>query len=124
MHEPIKHEVETLETELARAILEQDVETLDRLISDEATFVTPEGVVLNKAQNLALYTSGELKISTYESSEFVLQAYDATALTNLKTSIVGNLQGRPFTGIYRYTRVYLKTNNQWRIIATQATAIA
>ncbi|MBD2459477.1 nuclear transport factor 2 family protein [Oscillatoria sp. FACHB-1407] len=124
MYELIKHDVETLEAEFTRAIVEQDIETLDRLIAEDAIFVTPQGIVLNKAQNLALYRSGELKISTYESSEFILQAYDATTLTNSKISIVGKLDEKPFTGIYRYTRVYSKTNNQWQIISSQATAIA
>lgn len=121
---PLKHEVELLEAELVRAILHSDVAKLDRLFSKDALFIDPQGNVLSQTQELDLYASDDLTISTYESGEFILRVFDATALVNLKVSIGGKFHGKPFIGIYRYTRTYLQSNGQWRVIAEQATAIA
>ena len=89
MDKPLKHGVELLEAELVRAILHGDVATLDRLFSKDALFIDPQGNVLSQAQELDLYASGDLTISTYESGEFILRVFDSTALVNLKVSIGG-----------------------------------
>jgi Domain of unknown function (DUF4440) len=112
---PLKHDVELLEAELVRAVLCGDVVTLGRLFFEDALLIDPQGNVLSKAQELDLYSSGDLTISTYESGEFILRAFDSTALVNLKVSIGGKLHSKPFIGIYRCTRTYLQKDGQWGI---------
>jgi ketosteroid isomerase-like protein len=123
MTESSKQEIESLEAELAQAMLHNDVVALDRLIVDEAIFTDPQGSVINKAQDLALHQAGILVVTTYEIDDLTSLVLDSTAVTNMKVKVVGTFKNEPFEGIYRYTRTYLKQNEQWRIITAQATAI-
>lgn len=59
-------EIAQLETELAQAMLHNDMATLDRLLSDDLMFTGPDGIVTDKAQDLALHRSGDTVFTTYE----------------------------------------------------------
>lgn len=123
MAESLKQEIESLEAELAQAMLHNDVAALDRLLADEVIFTDPQGGVINKVQDLALHQAGVLVVTTYEVDDLTSLVLDSTAVTNMKVKVVGTFKDEPFEGIYRYTRTYLKQNGQWKIIAAQATAV-
>lgn len=123
MAESSKQEIESLEAELAQAMLHNNVTALDRLLADEVIFTDPQGGVINKAQDLALHRAGVLVVTTYEVDDLTSLVLDSTAVTNMKVKVVGTFKDEPFEGIYRYTRTYLKQNGQWKIIAAQATAV-
>jgi uncharacterized protein Smg (DUF494 family) len=112
MHEPSKEELKTLETELAQAMLQNDVAALERLLSDEVIFTAPHGAVIDKVQDLALHQSDDLMVTTYETDDVIIRVYDSTAITNLKVKVAGLFKGECFFGTYRYTRTYLKKNGQ------------
>ncbi|WP_414546285.1 hypothetical protein [Nostoc sp. CCY0012] len=56
--------------------------------------------------------------------ELIIQDFGSTAITNLKVRVAGLFKGESFSGSYRYTRTYLKRNEQWQFLADQAKAIA
>lgn len=96
MREPVEQELKTLETELAQAMLQNDVAALDRLLSDQVIFTDPQGGVIDKVQDLALHQSGELMVTTYETDDAIIRVYDSTAITNLKVRVVGLFKGESF----------------------------
>jgi ketosteroid isomerase-like protein len=116
-------EIEKLEAELAKAMLGNDIAILDRLLSDDLVFSGPDGVIVNKAQDLALHQSGDIIFTTYEIGELLIQSYEPMAIAHVKVKLAGSFKGEDFAGDFRYLRIYLKQDEQWQIIGGQVTAI-
>ncbi|MEH2453625.1 nuclear transport factor 2 family protein [Nostoc sp.] len=123
MCQSLTQELENLEVELREAMLRNDITALDRLLADEVIFTDPQGSVIDKVEDLSLHQSGNLVVTSYETDELIVRVFGSTAITNLKVRLTGLFKGESFSGVYRYTRTYLKQNEQWQIIADQATAI-
>ena len=124
MCQSLTQELEKLEVELREAMLRNDITTLDRLLADEVIFTDPQGSVIDKVEDLSVHQSGNLVVTSYETDELIVRVFGSTAITNLKVRLTGLFKGESFSGVYRYTRTYLKQNERWQIIAAQATAIA
>ena len=124
MCQSLTQELEKLEVELREAMLRNDITTLDRLLADEVIFTDPQGSVIDKVEDLSVHQSGDLVVTSYEADELIVRVFGSTAITNLKVRLTGLFKGESFSGVYRYTRTYLKQNERWQIIAAQATAIA
>ncbi|MEH2468453.1 MAG: nuclear transport factor 2 family protein [Nostoc sp.] len=124
MCQSLTQELENLEVELREAMLRNDITALDRLLADEVIFTDPQGSVIDKVEDLSLHQSGNLVVTSYETDELIVRVFGSTAITNLKVRLTGLFKGESFSGVYRYTRTYLKQNERWQIIAAQATAIA
>jgi ketosteroid isomerase-like protein len=116
-------EIENLEAELAEAMLGNDIAMLDRLLSDDLVFSGPDGVIVNKSQDLALHQSGDIIFTTYEIDELLIQSYEPMAIAHVKVKLAGSFKDGDFAGDFRYLRIYLKQNEQWKIIGGQVTAI-
>ncbi|MEH2010183.1 nuclear transport factor 2 family protein [Nostoc sp.] len=124
MCQSLTQELEKLEVELREAMLRNDITALDRLLADEVIFTDPQGSVIDKVEDLSVHESGDLVVTSYEADELLVRVFGSTAITNLKVRLTGLFKGESFSGVYRYTRTYLKQNERWQIIAAQATAIA
>jgi ketosteroid isomerase-like protein len=118
-----KQDIEKLETQLAQAMLQNDVAMLDRLLSDDLVFSGPDGVLVSKAEDLALHRTGDITFTTYKIDELLVQSYDPIEIAHVKVNLVGNFKGEDFAGDFRYLRIYLKQDEQWKIIGGQVTAI-
>jgi ketosteroid isomerase-like protein len=116
-------EIENLEAELAQAMLGNDIVMLDRLLSDDLVFSGPDGGIVNKAQDLALHQSGDIIFTTYEIGELIVQCYEPMSIAHVKVKLIGNFKGEGFAGDFRYLRIYLKQDEQWKIIGGQVTEI-
>ena len=123
MCQSLTQELEKLEVELREAMLRNDITALDRLLADEVIFTDPQGSVIDKVEDLSVHESGDLVVTSYEADELIVRVFGSTAITNLKVRLTGLFKGESFSGVYRYTRTYLKQNERWQIIAAQATAI-
>jgi hypothetical protein len=118
-----KQDIEKLEAQLAQAMLHNDIDMLDRLLSDDLVFSGPDGVIVSKAQDLALHEAGDIIFATYEIKELLIQSYDPIEIAHVKVKLAGNFRGEDFGGDFRYLRIYLKKDEQWQIIGGQVTAI-
>jgi hypothetical protein len=118
-----KQDIENLEAQLAQAMLGNDIAMLDRLLSDDLVFSGPNGVIVSKAQDLALHRAGDIIFTTYEIDELLVQFYDPIEIAHVKVKLAGNFRGEDFRGDFQYLRIYLKKDHQWKIIGGQVTAI-
>jgi ketosteroid isomerase-like protein len=119
-----EQEIRDIERAFAQAMKQRDIAFLDRLLSDEVIFTNFQGNLTSKAQDLAPFESGDLAITTYEAEDLMIRSYGSTAIANLGLKIEGTFRNEAFSGRYRYTRIYLKQNEQWQVIAAHATEIA
>ncbi|HKO47362.1 MAG TPA: nuclear transport factor 2 family protein [Polyangiaceae bacterium] len=109
-------EIVALEAELRSAQLSADIEALDRLISEDLLFTGPDGQLGTKAQDLAAHQSGVVRIRSHEPTELrVRRVGTDVAIAALRTRLVVEVNGATIRGSYRYTRVWAREQNAWRV---------
>ena len=117
--------IQELEAQLRAAQLKSDVHALDRLIDDTLLFTGPDGSLATKADDLALHRSGAVRFTTHEPSDLQwLSVTDDVAVVALRTRLAGSIHGQTFSGDYRYTRVWARRGNSWRIVAGHVSEVA
>lgn len=109
-------EIVALEVALRAAQLSADVEGLARLISDDLLFTGPDGQLATKAQDLDAHRAGTLRIREHTPLELRIRRLTSTAaLVALRAHLVVDVQGSTVQGTFRYTRVWSREGEQWRV---------
>jgi ketosteroid isomerase-like protein len=117
--------IETLEEKLQYAMLSSDVAVLDGLIADDLVWTMHTGFVGDKQYDLQAHRSGIFRFTKLEISDRQIHPYsDDCVVVTLKAEIAGTLEGQPFSEAYRFTRVWLKRQNRWQIIAGHVSQLA
>jgi uncharacterized protein (TIGR02246 family) len=113
-------EIEALEAELRAAQLGADVAALDRLIADDLLFTGPDGALATKADDLAAYRDGVMRVASHEPEALHVRRVGAdVAVVALRARMTGSYAGQPFAGTARYTRVWAREGGRWQIVAGQ-----
>lgn len=116
--------VEHLEATLRQAQLDGDVDVLDRLIDGALLFVGPDGALASKADDLAMHRSGTVRFTAHEPREMQWRLVSPdVAVVALRAHLEVLVNGQPFAGEYRYTRVWARRGEQWRIVAGHVSAV-
>lgn len=109
--------------ELRVAITKGDMKAYGRLVGDDYVYTNQDAVVRTKAQMVSAYDSGSLKYESAKFDEIKVHAYGDTAVVTGRNTTKGKDNGKDFVGQFRYTRVYVKRQGRWQLVATQATRI-
>ncbi len=120
----LKDQIAFVEEELRQAMLASDVNTLNRLISDDLVFTDHLGQLLTKQSDLEVHRSGILNFSTLEPSEQFLKANDEIVIVSVRMKTSGTYSGEPFTIDLRFTRIWQRAEGRgWRVVAGHSSAI-
>lgn len=112
-----------MEEELRVAILKGDSKAYGRLIGDNYVFTNEEAVMRTKAQMVSAYDSGSIKYESVKFDDLKVHAYGDAAVVTGRSTVKGRDGGKDISGQYRYTRVYVKQQGKWQLVATQTTTI-
>lgn len=112
------------EAALRRAQLSSDVAELDRLVDEELVFTGPDGALYAKADDLDAHRSGMIRINTLEPSEERIQRFGNIAVISVRMDMSGTFRGEPFTGPFRYTRIWCARPDGWRVVAGHVSGVA
>jgi hypothetical protein len=118
-----REQVVEMEQILLQAMLTSDVTMLERIISDELIFTDQTGRMLTKMDDTETHRSGLLNIEQLEPSEQVIHTYTDTAVVSVLMKIRGQYANQHFEGSYRYTRVWVKLDDLWKIVAAHSTSV-
>ena len=118
-----KEEIRVLENTRNEAIVRGDAATLERMTSDDYTFITLRGELRTKAEIVKGFSSGAFKYASREISDLNIRVYGDTAVVTGRSTQKGTENGKDYSGDYRFTRVYVKRNRQWLTVALQATVV-
>jgi ketosteroid isomerase-like protein len=115
--------VDALEEALRTAVLTADVNALDGLIAEDLFFVVHTGALADKAMDLAAHRSGGLRVTQLDPSEQRVHLLGDAAVVSVRMQMSGVFEGTPFSGAYRYLRVWARRGARWQIVAGQMTAV-
>ena len=116
-------EILKLEEMRNQAVLHGDVAALDRMTSDDYTFVTLRGEMRTKSDILKGFASGSFHYESRQIWDLKVRVYGDTAVITGRSVQKGMENGKDYSGDYWFTRVYVKQNGRWLTVALQTTRI-
>ena len=121
----VEKEIRALEDTWNEARAHADIAALDRLLADGWTVVHGDGTMNTKAEYLADLKSGARKFDGgVVVSGFTVRVYGDTAVAAGTSESKVTINGKPQGGSLRFTRVYVRRDGRWIMIATHATTRA
>ena len=103
--------------------LRRDADALARLITDDYIGIDPSGSLINKATSVGRYLREDFALHEHGISEVVVKVLGETALEIGIMRLQGRLADFQFGGRYRYTHFWRKTEQGWKVRASQLTPI-
>lgn len=119
----MEKEIIEIEEAVRLAQLESDTGVFERVLSDDFKFVTPQGKIISKQEDLDQYKSEQLKLTTVDISNRQINLFGGTAISRFKVKFEGQAGKYVFSNTLLFTRVYSKIENSWKMVAGHATEI-
>jgi len=119
----VECEIESLKEARNLAVLHGDVAALDRMTSDDYTFITLRGELRTKSDILKGFASGSFHYESRQISDLKVRVYGDTAIVTGRSMQKGMENGKDYSGDYRFTRVYVKEKGRWVTVALKTTLI-
>ena len=106
------------------AVLHGDVGALDSLTAEDATIFWGDGTADDKASMLALLRSGRLRYAQLDYEKTQVRLYGQTAVVTGQARVKAQSQNERLSYLVRVTRVYVRQQGRWRLVASQTTRVA
>ena len=119
----VEQAVMQMEEDLRVAISKGDAKAYGRIVGDDYVFTNQDALVRTKAQMVSAYESGSIKYESVKLDDLKVHAYGDTAVVTGRSTQKGQDNGKDIRGQFRYTRVYVKRQGRWQLVATQVTRI-
>ena len=113
-------ELQRLEREWNAAHISGDSETLSRLWADELEVAVPKMPVMKKAELVKFVNSGRMKFQRYETSELNFRIYGQSAVVTGRLQRKREINGRTMEDDWRFTKVYQRSADGWRVVSFHA----
>jgi ketosteroid isomerase-like protein len=123
-HETDVRELERLETVWNEAHERGDAAALDALWADDLVVAVPRMKVMTKADALSFARSGRMKFLRYRTSDLRVRVYDNAAVVTGRLQRTRSSNGHEISDDWRFTKVYVRQGNQWRVVAFHASEAA
>ena len=110
---------------LKQTIIDGDVVELDRIWTDDYTFINPQGALVTKAQRIANFSSGNTDVAIIDNErEITVRVYGDMAIVQNLSTLHGRFNGVPTDTDLRGTFVWVRRNGRWQLVTNQLTAVA
>ena len=100
-----------------RAQITADTLALRRIYADDFLGIGPTGVVRNKAEVIADFTTHALTYQSITTAELRVRVYGNTAVETGRSTMVGQDRGKDVPRENRFTRVWVRTDGRWQLVA-------
>jgi ketosteroid isomerase-like protein len=115
----VAHELVELSHDLARAVSEHDVDSLERMLASEFTLQGAAGQ-LDREEFLAA-AAGPYVIEEFAYEEIDPEVYGNTAVLVSRYSQVARLDGRDLSHRMNVTDIWTRRDGRWQIVRRHAT---
>lgn len=112
-----KNSIEELENQLLDAMLNANVETLNRLIHPDLLFNSAMGQTITKEMDLESYRSGLMIVNSITASDQQINIIEDTAVVAVTIDINAKYGVQDISGKVRFLRVWKKIESKYQIIA-------
>jgi ketosteroid isomerase-like protein len=112
----IDQAVQQRDQERIRAQIAADTSALRRIYADDFLGIGPTGVVRNKAEVIADFTSHALTYQSITTAEVRVRVYGNTAVETGRSTMVGQDRGKAVPRENRFTRVWIMTDGRWQLV--------
>jgi len=103
--------------ERIRAQIASDTIALRRIYADDFLGIGPTGVVRNKSEVVADFTSHALTYQSITTSDVLVRVYGNTAVETGRSTMVGQDRGKTVPHDNRFTRVWVMKDGRWQLVA-------
>jgi len=100
-----------------RAQITADSIALRRIYADDFLGIGPTGVVRNKAEVIADFTTHALTYQSITTAEVRVRVYGNAAVETGRSTMVGQDRGKDVPRENRFTRVWVMTDGRWQLVA-------
>jgi ketosteroid isomerase-like protein len=114
------NELQRLETVWNKAHLAGDAAALDALWADELVVTVPKMPVFNKPSSLAIWRSGKMKFTKYETSGVLVRTFGDTAIVTGSLVRERTFMDKDILEDWRFTKVYIRRDGRWQVVAWHA----
>jgi ketosteroid isomerase-like protein len=120
--ESMIRQVLEMERQAKEAALHNDTAFASRTLAEDYLAISPLGNVTTKDETIGVRREGKIHYDAIEISEMAVRVYGDTAVVTARTEVKGSDLGQDFSGPYRFTRVWIRQNGEWKAVSYQATA--
>lgn len=116
-----EEELLKVERDFAKAVLNNDADSIGKFLTDDWAIVDAEGHVIDRARFLSAIKSGTLVHEEVELDDLTVRAHGDSAVVTTITSTKGRFAGQEFATQERATDFFVKANGRWRCAFSQLT---
>jgi uncharacterized protein (TIGR02246 family) len=109
--------IRKLDEERIQAQIHADAAALDRIYADDFIGIGPSGTVRTKPQVIADFTSHDLKFQSITTDDVRIRVYGNTVVETGRSTMVGQDKGKVVPRDNRFTRVWVRREGRWRLVA-------
>ena len=113
----VVEEIRRVDRERIRAQVDADAVALDRIYADDFIGVGPSGTVRTKKDVLSDFGSGSLKFQSITTDDVRIRVYGNAAVETGLSTMQGQDAGKVVPAENRFTRVWIKQEGRWRLVA-------
>jgi uncharacterized protein (TIGR02246 family) len=113
----VEQAIRQVDNERIQAQIHADAAALDRIYADDFIGVGPSGTVRTKPQVISDFTSGNLKFQSITTDDVQVRVYGNTAVETGRSTMNGQDKGKAVPRDNRFTRVWVKQQGRWRLVA-------
>jgi len=119
----LKTQILELEQQRQQAQLRGDWKTIQTLNAPEFSEIAGTGLIRTGAQNAEDMRSGRLKFDKVDYTEQEVRLYGDVAIVTGIGHRSGTFSGQPFEQRFRYSRIYARQDDGWKVVFAQNTRI-
>ncbi len=117
-------EILSLERELVEAEQRRDTAAMERILAEDWIWTNFEGEVINRAQRVARIRNGARTVESQETEDVRVRVYRDAAVVTARANVRGmRRRDQPVNFSARYTRVYVRNNGRWQMVAQHSSRI-
>ena len=117
----VEEELLKLENAFAEAIVQNDLECIGRLVTDDWIIIDSNGEIVDRTRFFEVIKSGALTHDIMKSEDFRVRVYGESAVVTAITSTKGKFMGQEFSTRERATDVFVKRDGRWQCVLTHLT---
>jgi ketosteroid isomerase-like protein len=106
-----------------KAIVRKDRAAIEANMADDFRQIDGAGNVETRQSFVDGVMAPELEIAPYTVEDFDARIYGDVALLSGRTRMTGKYQGKTFNTHYRYIDVYVRRDDEWKIVSVQISKI-